>query len=142
MLKKTLLALGLAALLAIPAGVAFAYDPPADVTQEQQSIGDRDRLRVRDPGVCGACASMISDDATVAEPMVARDRDQAQVRDRDRDCGVEGAIQERAQAREQMRDQVHIQGSEQARAQNGEIASGFRGMGAGGEYGHRYGVDS
>lgn len=140
MLKKTFLALGLATLMAIPAGVAFADDFPAAVTQTQQRAGDQDQLQVRDPDVCGTCATIDSDRVALAEPTVTQTRVQEQARDRDRDCVLEDAVQ--AQAREQVREQTHMQDSEQTRAQYGGVEVGSQSDGASGEHGHRNGVDS
>jgi len=145
MLKKGLVAVGLAGLLVVPFGIALAEDAPADdgVVPAAQTDRDqvRDRDRVQDPTVCGTCSAQVEDAAVVAD----RDRDRDQVRDRlhqTEAVGTQQQLQERyrlhegdgdLQVRERAREHVTMQNGPGEMHQNGAGPQGFgNGPGSGG----------
>ena len=112
-MRKTWLAIGMAVLLAIPAGVAFAAD---DVTDDAVTtvapVQDRDRVQLQDPA-CETCdARMYGDDAGYGYRASSSDQDQNRLRLHDpAECEYDGAqMRENANTQAKLENRVGAQG--------------------------------
>lgn len=131
MMKKTLFALGLAVLLAIPAGAAMASTVATDDTSDVPPVvavqnQERDQVRLQDSAECdGTCPNADSD----GTPLMARDRER--VMDPEL-CDGEGPLgdQHQAQLGTQYRaelgsqNQAQLGGQHQAQLGEGGFGSG------------------
>jgi hypothetical protein len=141
MLKRSVLGLVLAGLLAVPAGIALADDASEDVTSttvdevDRDQTRDQERLRIQDPSVCDGYGQSDDVESGVLGDQLA-DREQVRARLHDgENCGApcEGA-QEQAQTREQEHMQLQDLNRVGERQQHGPGARG-------GGLGYGYGLD-
>lgn len=136
MLKKSVLGLVVAGLLALPVGIALADDVPVESTQTTMNQDrDQDRTRIQDPSVCGTYAGQ-TDDSTAPDVLGDQDRVRSQLRDQLHANEGAAEVTERVQAQQQAQEHTQLQSMDRlGEMQQADAASGERGFGYG------YGLD-